>query len=411
MRVHSTAVGRRGYAARTWMVLVMAFVLVAGMLAPAPARADGEVTPTDAPAPASLGVAKSVVEPGPFEPGQAFTYRIGYSCSSNTASGCLDAVLTDALPANLELVTDPASLSTSRRTVSYDGSNLVVTFTDPLPAFGDGAVGLAVGNTVSFDVQVRFRNGVVDGETAENCVSLAAANAATVGACATATAIVVPATGANLSKSLSPTSGVASTSPTTTMTLQASVGGEVAASRLVVEDPTGGTDPFDRFDLVSYGPVSLPSGVLAEVVVDGVSHSGPAASIAETAFPAGATSFRVEYTGDLTPGTSIAFPVDLELRSATRSGGTPITSGSINNCAALTASFDGRDDVAVSDRCASYTVIPSTPGAAGSKSFQPAQAVAGSGSIVDLVMSATNASQVEATSVVVTDPTNGVVCV
>jgi len=74
-------------------------------------------------------------------PGSIVEYQIDYSCASTTAS-CLDVLLTDFLPPQLEYVSSTGSIHTASPIGSHTpGSNTVLfDFIDPLPAGSTGFV-------------------------------------------------------------------------------------------------------------------------------------------------------------------------------------------------------------------------------------------------------------------------------
>ena len=105
------------------------------------------------------------------ESGQPFEYVFNYRCASITED-CLDAVITDPLPPEVEFI--PGSLTTTPHiaSASYDpGPHTVTwTFANPLPA----------GSTGILKFQVRFPPGAIPGTTATNTATFSASNAADV---------------------------------------------------------------------------------------------------------------------------------------------------------------------------------------------------------------------------------------
>ena len=81
--------------------------------------------------------------------------------------------------------------------------------------------------------------------------------------------------------------------------------------------------------------------------------------------------------------------------------------GDISNCSAATATYTAHADVTVGQKCATYTVVPRTPGADGSKVFNPTSLVQKSGGSTKLTLNGKNASNISATQLIITDPTNG----
>ena len=119
-------------------------------------------------------------------PGQEFTYDVAIDCAVVSADGCVDAVFSDAVPDEFEIVTASVEGATPQPTV--DGQLVTVPFDVSLE---DGARGLPGGANVKVSINVKLRQDVphqAAGIEIPNTATLAAANAESV----ESTANVVP---------------------------------------------------------------------------------------------------------------------------------------------------------------------------------------------------------------------------
>ncbi len=234
----------------------LAFALVAVLLA-------GMTLPTSpaAAAPASeLGLTKeaSVTQ---ISPGQQFQYSLTLTCSS-LVQGCVDATLTDTLPAEFEVSSLPSS--SSEREVTFDAATrlLTVKFRIPLsnPA---GKSGLPAGQTRKIVIGMRLpaETPVADGSVIPNTADGVATNADPVTSSVDITAEIPAEPRPVGTKSWSPGNGIAQSDAESTMTLGVRNGstGDVDVRKLTLTDTTEAV--FDRFDVTSLGPVvSYPPG-------------------------------------------------------------------------------------------------------------------------------------------------------
>lgn len=128
---------------------VLAITLVPAVALAAPIDGDGDT---------EIGVSKYIETPGEgvlsFAPGEVFTYTIEVQCSVIDSEGCLDATMTDVVPAPLVL----QSVSVSPSGISRNDSDLAtntakIAFTQDLL---DGKVGLDGGSAAQIFVQVKI---------------------------------------------------------------------------------------------------------------------------------------------------------------------------------------------------------------------------------------------------------------
>ena len=80
---------------------------------------------------------------------------------------------------------------------------------------------------------------------------------------------------------------------------------------------------------------------------------------------------------------------------------------SITNCSSVDGTYTNHADVTVEPEVRRLHRRARTPGADGSKSFNPTSLVQKSGGTTKLTLNGTNASNIAATQLVIIDPTNG----
>ena len=232
------------------IVVVSALALVAGFLGAAPASAANTAQMT-------LSKTATVTT---VSPGDQFGYNLVVSCSGLT-EGCVDATVTDVLPAEFEVSSLPSS--SSERTVTYDAVTrlLTVKYTLPLsqPA---GQSGLPAGQSRTLTVGMRLpvETPVLDNHVITNTADSTAANADPKQASVGITAVIPVAVRPLATKVWSPSSALAQTGAASTVTLGVRNASSTSArvGELTVTDNTSAT--FNAFDVTSLGPVTYPPG-------------------------------------------------------------------------------------------------------------------------------------------------------
>ncbi|WP_439591015.1 DUF5979 domain-containing protein [Microbacterium sp.] len=177
-RRQSRAHGRIQRSGRIALVATAILAVLAGGLVPTASMA--------AVGDAELSLQKSVVGQATtpiYRPGDTFQYQLDVSCASLDAAGCINAAVTDALPAPLVFGTPAVQSVTgvgTRYTISSANNSVTVAFIQPL----DGAdVGLEAGTsdvTIVLNVQVPTGLTVQDGGPVTNTGTATASNAVTV---------------------------------------------------------------------------------------------------------------------------------------------------------------------------------------------------------------------------------------
>ncbi len=252
-------------------------LLLAGLLQPGPAAADGD---------GFLTISKSASQPGPFQPGDTFSYTITVGCSNTVGSGCDAAQVTDTLPP--PLVLDPASsdpvvvVGPAPSEVTLDGDNgFTVDFTGDT---GSGLTGLPTGQTVQIIVSVMVPEDATfdDAGTLTNTATVTADNAETKSGTADVTLEVPLVLDSTVTKNLSPDTPVPAVPG---QAVQFEIGGgntsNAAVDELVIQDPAdGAADPFEYLELTGIASITPPEGADTVQVdwldADGVWHTGSA---------------------------------------------------------------------------------------------------------------------------------------
>src|SRR5690554_2476565 len=106
-----------------------------------------------------LSLAKTVEVTTAQKPGETFVYSIGFGCSSTT-TGCVDAVLTDTVPAPLEVVGTPNVVGVGSYNATVTGNDIRVEFSDAVSNTTPPSTGLADSMPGTVQVTVRVPAGL-----------------------------------------------------------------------------------------------------------------------------------------------------------------------------------------------------------------------------------------------------------
>lgn len=394
--------------------------------------------------PKKLGVTKEadVQGGGPLTPGKTIAYTVTASCSG-LESGCTDAVLTDTLPAGLDVTNLPKSVP-GRYTVAYDPATriLTVTFVQALRN-PPNTIGLPDGSQVQLEVGLRLPTNtqLLDGAKLTNTADLTGSNSAPATASVTTPVSIPLVVTPQTTKGWSPNSAIAQSGDASAITLGVKNASSTSAkvTSLTVEDSKPGT--FNNFDFTGATFTAFPAGAdQAQLLVctktpgtcaDADYQAGPVATATgPLSLPAGVgaadvTAVRVLFKNtagtDLPgpdPGAGGAVKLGMLLRSTDRTTGTSIDPKSslvVNNCAATTAQESTQGAVAGSPACANFTIVPNVVALKSGKTFFPdtngdysqgnnEYAVVGQSSGVSALMTVQNASPFPVASLTITEP-------
>jgi len=263
---------------------------------------------------AAFSIQKSVVEPGPFSPGDTVTYQIVVNCSSTNDPGCYNTLLTDTLPEPLELNPDNPDPVTVVLTASggadpgvFDlqvdpatnsftvepGNDLTA---DPVLWPAGNSMTITVNAIVSPDA-----SGTWDGQTVTNTATVAADNAPAADGTADVTLSVDTTLIPTIDKSVTPTTTIpAVPGQPVDWTVTPGNGSNQNVDTIVVQDPVNPPADYGYLDVTGYD-ITAPPGTTAtttEYYVDGDWTTVEPDPISESG------GVRVTFTGTFAPGAT-----------------------------------------------------------------------------------------------------------
>ncbi|WP_069387174.1 DUF5979 domain-containing protein [Cellulosimicrobium cellulans] len=371
------------------------------------------------------------VDHADLAPGDAFTYSIGVTCSETT---CLDAVLTDALPAELEGYPIQAVRTTDgpvhEVSWSEDGQpvgqpSVVGPATAVEVAFGDetpAGTGLTAGATFTLTLTLQVPDDARPGETdIVNTATTSATNSAPDSASVPVHVSVPVETGVDLSKTWEPAGRTFEPGAPSTVALSARSTSNTPVDTLVLVEPQAAADgapaldpdnPFTIADLTALSTGPLPEGatsVQVDAYVRGgdgtwawvTGTPGPDAALPAGVDPTEVGGLRLTWAGAIAPGATATATVDLAQRETDRDGADlSAESRTVDNVAGATATLEGHDPVTTTAR-ASHRLTPATVDVAVVKDITPNRISAGEEATATIT--ATSTSDVPVRTLRVTD--------
>lgn len=381
----------------------------------------------------TLGLSKtaSVVE---VSPGESFDYTFVASCSGLERS-CINAVLTDTIPAGLVL-TAPLE-STDQYDVTIVGSEITVAFKIPLQSPNPpGSVGIPDGAALNIVVPVQLpaESQIADGSTLTNTARMTATGSDPVADTASVDVDVPKVVTPVAIKAWADGSAVAGTGEASTMTLGVRNGSSSTAevTELSLVDATPAV--FERFDVSGLGPVTFPAGsdrLVVQACTEPLSACGDddyVASAPQTGAPLtlpvpaeDITGLRFVFTnaaGTVLPydPTGGRVEVGLVLRDTIRSTDVPYdpaVNDRVLNCVTPGAVEDELGPSDGTEVCAPYIVYPAQATISVAKQFfsdtngdfaPDGRAVVGQGSPVTALTTVTNTSPFPLSTLTITEP-------
>ncbi|MGO4301657.1 DUF5979 domain-containing protein [Leifsonia sp. RAF41] len=354
-------------------------------------------------------------------PGQQFLYTLNFGCSSTT-TGCVDATITDPVPAPLVVVGQPSVVGAGSVTASVTGNVVKVQFQDAVPNTTPASTGLAAGTTGSVQVQVMLPAATpksFDGQTLTNTGTFTASNATTVTASRPVTLHVPDVIAATVGKTWTPSSTQFRPGETSAATLTVQNTSNIDASGLTVvepADPSAAGATFRFYDFTGFGPVTFPAGadtIQVTAVTAGGTVDGPAgatATLPSGVAPSDVIGLRLTF-GSSTGATIAAggaagtLVVTLAQRATDRSTGAGIAAGGTRTntvgASVITPSGTGQAVLA----SAKQVVAPLTATVSADKTFTVPQLPAGQST--GATLTATNTSTGVLDTLTVREPGTG----
>jgi len=326
-------------------------------------------------------------------PGQQFLYTINFGCSSTT-TGCVDAAITDPVPAPLVVVGQPNVVGAGSFNASVSGNTVKVAFQDAVPNTTPASTGLAAGSGGTVQVQVKLPDTVAksyDGQTLTNTATFTATNAATVTAAHEVSIHVPDVISATVAKTWTPSATQFQPGESSTATLQVRNTSNIPASALTIAepaDPAAAGATFRFYDFTDFGAVVFPEGadtVQVSALAGGTWSDGPAGSTPELpsgVAPADVTGLRFVFSSST--GTTIAaggaagsVAIDLAQRATDRVAGSSIAAGGTRTNVAGASVTTAGGDAQAAPASAQQTIAPLTVTVSADKSFSVPQLPAG----------------------------------
>lgn len=393
---YATTERRRRWIAGLLSVVLAATGVVAGA-APAALAADEY-----------LQIDKSVDKPTPL-PGDTFTYSVKVTCSEQD---CLDATLSDVLPAQLvgfpiENVTFTPQTIPYTATWSTTGTSVPpatvaagtgVTVALQQPTSHPVGTGLVAGNTFTMSISLHVPEDHPAGDSGNivNTATVTATNSAPASDDATIDINVPVNLAVDTTKTWTPNTLNYSPGAASTIALGVGNASNLDATTLVIQEPkaapAGATaldasNPFTITDFTGFGAASIPpacTSVQTDVYVKTGSTwnwttgaPGPTLTLPTGVTNADVGGIRVTCTGTLPPGTTVSVPLGLAQRTTDRNSGAALDAAThtVDNTAAGTVTTPSGS--ATKDASASYTVRPNQPTVTTTKSIDPGTITAG----------------------------------
>lgn len=359
---------------------------------------------------------KKTASASTLKPGETMEYRIEVGCSSITDLGCRDAVLSDLIPAEFEII--PGSVAVSNVSAAppvVDGNQVTVTFTEEL---GDGTIGLVDNTDGVITIQVKLREDLEYQEPAKpivNTATLDADNAEKVSDNATVTPVVDLNLRTDVEKSYNPAAGQAKPGQKTQLTVNGTNTSNAGVDSLVLTDPTDPTaspNPFDLLKITAMETLTFPEGATdtatVEYFIDGqwVPFELKSSDMPH-APPAGSDPKGVRVTFHAADGSKIpvnaggGFVLNLEQReNVSELTETTVVHNTVESEVTL------GDKNALAENDADYTIATEKLSVGAAKEFDTDELLAGE--TTGVTIAGTNTSLVDLETLTIREPATGV---
>ncbi|WP_125100588.1 DUF5979 domain-containing protein [Leucobacter chromiireducens] len=347
-----------------------------------------------------------------LKPGDTMEYRIEVGCSSITDLGCRDAVLSDLIPAEFEIV--PGSVTVSNASSNppvVDGNQITVEFTDEL---GDGSVGLVENADAVITVQVKLREDLpyeANGIPIVNTADVEALNAEKVSDQVSVIPNVELKLNTEVSKSYAPDLGQAKPGTSTQLTVTGANTSNAGVDSLTLTDPAdpaAAPNPFDLLQIVGVESLDFPEGAATATVEYFIDGAWVAVEVAPGEVPPAPTGdakgVRVTFVaadgGTIPTNAGGGFVLNLEQRAEVEDlAETTVVNNTVVSEVALgedTANANNSDD---------YTIITDPISVGTTKEFAPKTLIEGQETAVTLT--GTNTSLTDLDSLSLREPATG----
>ncbi|WP_247597261.1 DUF5979 domain-containing protein [Leifsonia sp. PS1209] len=345
--------------------------------------------------------------------GTQFIYTLNFGCSSTT-TGCVDATITDPVPAPLTVVGTPTVVG-GGAVVTVTGGTVKAVFNDPVPNTTPASTGLAAGATGTVQIQVKVPDALAksfDGQVLTNTAGFTASNATTVNASTPVTLHVPDVIGATASKTWTPSSTQYTPGEQSTATITAVNASNIGATTMTIAepaDPTAVGGVFDFYDVAGFGAVDFPDGadrVQVVAITAGGTVPGPVGTTAVLPSSVNAGDviglklvFSSSSGSAITPAASGSVDVTFAQRAANRRDASPLVTGGTRVNGVTASVSTGGGDATSSVATASQVVAPLTVSVSADKSFSIQQLPAGQSTTATLTAKNTSTGRLSSLSI------------
>ncbi|TNC18422.1 hypothetical protein FHE66_06400 [Georgenia sp. 311] len=346
-------------------------------------------------------------EPYQLAPGQTFTYSVQVQCSEQS---CLDAQLTDTLPAELagfrlQGVTTTPGESTVPRTVEWTeggrpvaqpdvvgpDTRLVVDFTGDVTT-PDG-VGLQNGRTFTVQLALRVPDDLTPRELEiVNTARTTASNSLSGEASAPVRLSVPAVVDLAPTKTWGPSPQDFAPGSTSTVSLAVTSLSNVPLDALTLQEPAdapegatalAASNPFTITDFTGFGAATVPAGTQVQVDAYVQDEAGawrwvtgaplPAPALPTGVDAADVAGLRFSYAGAVAPRDLAAVDLTLAQRATHRDGGADLSTApsGVANVVTATATSLEHDRTVTKEAGARYDVVPAALAVTTEKNIEP----------------------------------------
>jgi hypothetical protein len=394
--MHESTVRRRTRAVMSVIATLAVAVATLGATTPAMAADDS-----------GLNVVKAVIDPqASYAPGDTFEYEIRVSCDSPVSGVCIDAVLTDPLPAPLVFdpaVANPVTVELSPTApIDIDVDRDAGTFSVAPHQVVGASSGLRGGSEMTITVAVQVpttTGGEYDGQTITNIATADAENAPEAPGQASIVLDVETTLVPSIEKTVSTGTVPAVPGRVVNWTVEPGNASNQPVDTIVVQDPVAPPADFGGYLDLTGVDITDPAGTASRTVEYWV--AGDWTEIAPDPI-SDAGGIRVTFEGSFDPGVTGEVVVHTVTNDAVEDIPTGTTVPVVND-AQSTVVKNGTESDPVDDD-ATVNIAASNPDVTIRKEFQDSTLHSGQSTIADIV--ATNGAQ-DVQTLTITEPSAG----
>ncbi|MGL3805205.1 SdrD B-like domain-containing protein [Paeniglutamicibacter sp. R2-26] len=372
-----------------------------------------------------MNLSKVLVGPDTVAPGGFVTYEMTLGCSSNT-DPCTNAFLEDTLPEPLVFKSLQYSGFAKPVSEKISGRNIRLDFNEPTE--GRDGVGINDGSTYTVTLVAQLpadASPEFGGQSLVNSATLTSDAGTLTDSAKAVTPVIDAAPRAAITKNWAKDSVLEKSGAENLLTL----GGikntsKVGATSLTIKEPSGNSEPFAAVEFAGFGEIVFPEGAdTLEVtyLVGSDKHTAtPGNANAPPSFPKGldlSTITGLEFTFKSSASTTERGGIvangkagSLELKTTLRAGA---PAGTVANEVSITAETPKGNSKPVTATDA-FVVDATSYAVSATKSFSPAQVVAGDGTVIGegknrstVSIGAANASNQPLTTLGIKEPGDG----